>query len=66
MFAPLLQPGASGQMQDSSALQHDPKTYIDTDPSLANDTLYKYRIQNGNDISNDLVLPAIFAEEATP
>jgi hypothetical protein len=44
----------------------DPKTYIDTDPSLANDTIYKYRIQNGNDISNDLVLPAFFAEEATP
>jgi hypothetical protein len=44
----------------------DPKTYIDTAPSLANDTIYKYRIQNGNDISNDLVLPAFFAEEATP
>ena len=43
-----------------------PTSYIDNDPLLVNRITYKYLVQNGNDVSNDLSLTSYFAKQADP
>ncbi|MEO8376795.1 MAG: hypothetical protein ABI579_03925 [Candidatus Sumerlaeota bacterium] len=37
------------------------RSYVDVDPSLLNNQTFTYRVEIGNDISNDVALPAYFA-----